>query len=112
MIHPWIIDPKACLCEPVAFEILRHATAAERPLIREQFDTLPLLPTPTQLWRDAAILGQTCRSGGQTIGSLDLIIAAIALHYKAELITFDADYSAIAELTSLQVQRLERDIAS
>ncbi len=25
-IHPWILDPAACLCEPIAFEVLRHAT--------------------------------------------------------------------------------------
>ena len=108
IIHPWIIDPAACLCEPVAFEVLRHATAAERTLIREQFETLPFLPTPAKLWRDAATLGQTCRDSGHTAGSLDLIIATIALHHEAELITLDKDYSAIAKLSPLRVQLLTR----
>ena len=44
-IEPWILDPSAVLCEPVIFEILRHATESERPLIEAQFFTYPVLPT-------------------------------------------------------------------
>ena len=32
-IHPWILDPQAVICEAVAFEVLRHATLAERSRI-------------------------------------------------------------------------------
>ncbi|MDA0765216.1 MAG: PIN domain-containing protein [Verrucomicrobia bacterium] len=108
IIHPWILDPLACLCEPIAFEILRHATPQERRWIKAQFDTLPLLPTPIQLWRNAARLGQRCRDQGINAGSLDLIIASLAIHHDAELITFDADYLAIARASTLRVQLLSR----
>ncbi len=107
-IQPWILDPGACLCEPVAFEILRHATRTERPRITAQFATLPLLSTPPQLWREATRLGQRCRESGHTAGSVDLLIAAIAIHHEAELITFDQDFSPIAEVTPLRLRLLKR----
>jgi predicted nucleic acid-binding protein len=108
LILPWILDPTACLCEPVAFEVLRHATAQERKWIEAQFATLPLLPVPAQLWRQATELGQKCRKQGFNAGSLDLLIAALAIHHQAELVTFDADFSVIASHSSLRVQLLVR----
>jgi predicted nucleic acid-binding protein len=108
-IHGWIMDTEACLCEPIAFEILRHATQQEYPLLEAQFDTLPVLETPHQLWRDAASLGRTCRQHGITAGSLDLLIATIASHYGAELITFDHDFMAISQVSDLQVLHLQRE---
>ena len=108
LIHPWILDPAACLAEPIAFEVLRHAAPDERPLIQAQFATLPLLPTPASLWRDATRLGQTCRDKGYNAGSLDLLIAATALHHDAELITFDAGFTEIARHTSLNAHHLRR----
>lgn len=105
-IQAWILDAGACLCEAVAFEVLRHATREERPRIEAQFATLPLLPTPSSLWRDATRLGQLCRDHGHNAGSLDLLIAATAIHHQAELVTFDTDYAAIARFSKLRVQLL------
>lgn len=107
-IHRWILDPEACLCEPVAFEVLRHATPQERPRIEAQFATLPLLATQPQLWRDAARLGQQCRDQGITAGSLDLLIAALAIHHQAELVTLDTDYHAISRACDLRVTCLPK----
>jgi predicted nucleic acid-binding protein len=108
-ILPWILDPDAALCEPIAFEILRHATAAERPRIEAQFATLPLLSTPPNLWKDATRLGQKCREKGVNAGSLDLLIASVAIHHQAEFITFDEDFSAIARISTLNVTLLTRN---
>jgi predicted nucleic acid-binding protein len=107
-ILPWLQDAQASLCEPVAFEVLRHATPAERTQLEAWFSTFPLLPTPRTLWRDAASLGQRCRAQGVNAGSLDLIIAAIASHHQAELITFDSDFTAIARITAQPTQVLAR----
>ena len=109
-IHPWILDPQAVICEAVAFEVLRHATLAERSQIEAQFSTLPLLPTPAHLWRDASRLGQKCRDKGVNAGSLDLLIATCALEHDAEIITFDADYQAIALASPLRLVLLSRDV--
>lgn len=111
LIMPWIVDPAAVLCEPVIFEILRHATKAERRPLEAQFATLPVLADPPDLWQRATKLGQACRQHGFTPGAIDLLIAAVALHHDAEVVTFDADYRLISRATSLRVQLLTRAAA-
>jgi predicted nucleic acid-binding protein len=108
LIQPWILDERAAICEMVAFEVLRHANPRERPLIEAQFATLPLLPTPSRLWQRATALGQQCREIGVTVGSIDLLIASLALHHDAEIITFDAAYLAVARAAPLRVTLLSR----
>lgn len=109
-IHPWIMDRRAALCEPVAFEVLRFATVSERQQIMAQFSTLPLLPTPPMLWKDAARLGQACRDHGVQAGSLDLLITSVAIHHDVELVTFDSDFTQIAKASGLKVILLPRDL--
>lgn len=77
-------------------------------MIESQFATMPILAQPPRLWRDATLLGQKCRDMGCNPGSLDLVIACIAIHHDAELITFDADYLGIALASELRVKRLAR----
>ena len=60
-IAPYILDPGAHVAEPIAFEILRHATASEVKQLTQQFQSLPTLATPPTLWIKAAELGQACR---------------------------------------------------
>ncbi|HEY4329157.1 MAG TPA: PIN domain-containing protein, partial [Phycisphaerae bacterium] len=110
-IAPYILDPQAHLAEPVAFEILRHATPAEFMQLSQQFQTFPLLVTPDDLWSRAAGLGRSCRDHHFVAGSLDLLIAAIALHHGAEVVTFDSDYKKIASVSALQVKLLTRPIS-
>jgi predicted nucleic acid-binding protein len=104
------LDPAAVLCEPVILETLRRATAQERPQIQAQFSTLPILATPPHIWREATRFGQKCRNHGFNAGSLDSIIAAIAIHHDAELITFDADFLAISHHSTLRVRLLAREL--
>jgi predicted nucleic acid-binding protein len=107
-IAPYIFDPDAHLAEPIVFEVLRHATPSEAKVITLQFQTFPVLPTPPTLWTDAAALGQACRHKHITVGSLDLLIAAVALHQGAEVITFDDDFRKIAGVSKLAVKVLTR----
>src|SRR5947207_6463595 len=88
-IAPFLLDPEAHLAEPVVFEILRHATPAENKQLTQQFQTVPILATPTDLWRQAAALGQACRCKSITASSMDLLIASVSLYHDAEVITFD-----------------------
>src|ERR1051326_8371369 len=81
--------PLTCICEPLAFEILRAATPAERRTVRRHFAVLNPLATPDALWQEAILLGQRCRDHGFTIGALDLLIATVALHHDVEIIAFD-----------------------
>ena len=107
-IAPYVLDPAAHLAEPVRFEVLRAARPEEARLLEAQFDTLPMLPTPADLWQQAINLGQACRQIGRTVFSLDLLIATVALHHNAELVSFDADFEAITLVSALRLNRLTR----
>jgi predicted nucleic acid-binding protein len=107
-IAPFILDPDAHLAEPITFEILRHATPAEAKQLTSQFQTLPMLTTPARLWDLAAELGQACRKKNVTVNSIDLLIATIALHHGAEVVTFDDDFQKIASVSKLQTKLLKR----
>ncbi len=107
-IAPYILHPDSHLAEPIVFEILRHATAAEARHLTQEFQTLPMLSTPPALWSAAARLGQQCRAKNVTVNSLDLLIAAIALHHSAEIVTFDDDFQRIADASNLRVKLLHR----
>jgi predicted nucleic acid-binding protein len=107
-IATYVNDPQACLAEPIAFEVLRHATDAEAENLSRQFETMPLLATPIDLWSRATDLGRSCRRAGVSAGSLDLLIAGVALYHAAELVTFDAGFQEIARITGLAVDLLTR----
>ena len=107
-IAPYVLDPAAHLAEPVRLEVLRAARPQEARLLEAQFDTLPMLPTPADLWQQAINLGQACRQIGRTVLSLDLLIAAVALHHNAKLVSFDADFETIAAVSALRLNRLTR----
>lgn len=110
-IRPFILARDACLCKPVIFEVLRAALPQECAPLDAQFAVIPILRTPALLWRDAARLGQFCRNRRFTAGSLDLLIAALAIHHAAEVVTFDADYSEIAKVEpALKVHLLTRAV--
>jgi predicted nucleic acid-binding protein len=110
-IAPFILDPDAHLAEPIIFEMLRHATPAEAKQLTQQFQTLPTLATLSSLWSEATDLGQACRQKNITVGSLDLLIAAIALHHGVEVVTFDDDFQKIAGVSKLRVKLLKRPTA-
>ncbi|MGH7947302.1 MAG: PIN domain-containing protein, partial [Opitutaceae bacterium] len=107
-IAPYILDPGAHLADPVTFEILRHATPEENKQLTQQFQTLPVLATPPDVWARAARLGQACRKAGMTVGSLDLLIATVTLHHRVELVTFDDDFQRITTVSALRVKLLVR----
>lgn len=107
-IAPHILHPSAHLAEPVAFEVLRHATPKESGQLKRQFQTFPVLETPADFWSRATELGQACRQKGHTMGALDLLIASVALSHQAVVITFDEDFERMAEVSELQVKMLHR----
>lgn len=109
-IAPYILHPEAHLAEPVTFEVLRQATPDENRQLTQHFQTFPLLKTPADLWPKAASLGRACRKQGISTGSLDLLIASVALHHAATVVTFDDDFVRIATVSDLQVKLLHRPV--
>lgn len=107
-IAPYILHPTAHVAEPITFEILRHATPGESRQLTQQFQTFPVLSTPPGLWTRATELGQACKNKGHTAGSLDLLIASLALSHRSTIVTFDDDFEIIARICDLQVKLLNR----
>jgi predicted nucleic acid-binding protein len=107
-IAPHVLASGVVVAEPVMFEVLRYVSLREAQQIQVQFRALPVLATPADLWNRAAELGQDCRKSGINAGALDLIIAQVAIHHAAELVTFDAGFQAIASASALQVILLQR----
>jgi hypothetical protein len=109
-VAPHVLDSQARVAEPILFEILRNATAAETKLLLGYFTSIPELITPADLWPRGAELGRVCRAAGINAAALDLLIAQVAIHHGAELVTFDADFQAIAGVSALKVILLQRPI--
>jgi predicted nucleic acid-binding protein len=107
-VASYVLHPDAHLAEPVAFEILRHATGAEVKQIQQQFQAVPILATPPDLWTQATQLGQACRRKGFTVPAIDLLIATVAIHHGAELMTFDGAFQHVAAVSTLQLNLLVR----
>lgn len=98
----------AATCEPVMFELLRACPRKQRALLEAHLATLPVLPTPASLWRDASELGRRCHEKGWNISSIDLLIAAVGLHHDVELVSFDNQYAFIAKISPLKLNLLAR----
>jgi predicted nucleic acid-binding protein len=96
------------VCEPILFELLRALPKRDRLRTEALLATVPVLPTPSQLWDAARLLGQKCADSGFLPPAIDLLIAQICLHHKALLITFDAHFQHIAEVSALEVDLLTR----
>jgi predicted nucleic acid-binding protein len=107
-VVPYVSDSEARIAEPILFELLRSATDAEANLLTQYFGAIPQLSTPADLWSRASDLGRECRRNGISVGAIDLLIAQVALHHGAELVTFDSDFQRIAQVSGLQVQLLQR----
>jgi predicted nucleic acid-binding protein len=108
LVSPYVLDPQACLAEPIVFEVLRNATEVETLELTSHFKTLPLLASPPDLWGNGVELGRSCRRIGVTPNSIDLLIAVVAIHHGAELVTFDAGFKDIARASELKVKLLKR----
>jgi len=95
-------------CEPVVFELLRAASKTSRNKVEMQLMLLPIVPTPTRLWADAANIGQKCLGRGLTPPAMDLLIAQVCIANDVELLTFDQHFAGIARVTPLRTTLLDR----
>ena len=71
------------------------AKAAET--IVERFSALPMLVPETDDHVKAAALRNHCRRNGVQVGTIDALIAQLALRYELELLTTDQDFQHISE---------------
>jgi len=110
-IAPYLRAADTVLCDPVRFEVLRCERRTDRARTEAIFATVPLLPTPANFWQESIKLGQLCMDGGITVPPLDVMIATVAIHHKAEVVTFDTHFELIQKvMPKLQVRLLKRAV--
>ena len=56
------------------------------------------------LWRDAARLGADCRRGGVVVPVINMLIAQVALHHGATVVTRDRHFLAVQAVAPLAVE--------
>lgn len=64
-----------------------------------------LEPRGFETYREAAAIYRTARARGISLTTIDTLIAAIALEQGASVFTLDQDFSRIARITGLALQR-------
>lgn len=64
-----------------------------------------LEPRGFETYREAAAIYRSARARGISLATIDTLIAAIALEQGASVFTLDQDFSRIARITGLALQR-------
>ena len=74
-----------------------------RDAILDRFNALPFLVPDRGDHIEAAGLRNQCRRSGTQVGTIDALLAALCLRHGLSILTTDADFRRIAELTPLSV---------
>jgi len=88
----------------ILVELLRGflPTRAREPLV-ERLAAVPLLEPSRDDYIAAADLINTCRRSGVQLGTIDAIIAQLAIAYDLTLLTTDRDFTSAAAYIPLRV---------
>lgn len=77
--------------------------ATAQTQIIERFAALPLLQPDRDDHVGAAILRNTCRQAGVQIGTMDALLAQLAIRHDLTLLTTDKDFTHAAKHCALRV---------
>ncbi|MEO7027560.1 MAG: PIN domain-containing protein [Caulobacteraceae bacterium] len=77
--------------------------AAARDQIVERFAALPLLVPDRRDHIDAADLRTRCRRSGVQVGTIDALIASLAIRYDLTILSTDADFTHMAPIARLKL---------
>jgi predicted nucleic acid-binding protein len=81
-----MMDGMASWCDMVAVELWNGARGDyEKRRLAELEKEIVCLETNREVWDHARVLARECRHAGHAVPSADLVIAACALHHKAQL---------------------------
>lgn len=107
-----INDAEAMICEPIQFELMAGASKRDRPVLISLLETMPMIPTPTNLWLEASRLSTLLTDSGTRMTSMDLLIASLCLIKGVTLVTFDQHFKEIASHSELDLILIKRPIAT
>ncbi len=89
---------------PILQEILQGFSGPRaREAILGRFRALPFLTPDRSDHIDAAALRNRCRRNGIQIGTIDALLAALCVRHGLSILTTDADFRRIAEVSPLSV---------
>ena len=90
----------------IATELYRGAKSKkETSVLDDLLTSIECLPVRDEYFKAAGELGYVLSQHGITVGTVDLLIAEIAIANKAAIFTFDAHFASIARYSSLRVYR-------
>jgi len=72
-------------------------------LIVDRFAAIPMLVPETTDYVEAAGLRNQCRRKGIQVGTIDALIAQLALHYDLSVLTTDKDFENISSIILLNL---------
>ena len=95
---------EVAITEPITMELLAGAKPIDLSRVQTLVGSLPVLSIqPSVDFADAAAISRATRANGRQARKVnDCLIAAVALRNDAELWHKDADFEAIAAVTSLR----------
>ncbi len=82
-------------------------TAKQFDLLNDYFEAFPLITMERKDFIEAARLKNKCRSKGIQAGSIDFLIAAIAINRNYPLLSADKDFQYIAAHCSLTLAKTD-----
>jgi len=98
LIRKLLDDDRAVTCGPVLFEIRRGLKPGERKKVLPLFDALHRLPFCEGDWSEAGELDAALRRRGQTLPSMDVLIAHLCLKHKTSILTLDKHFELVPRI--------------
>lgn len=95
---------EACYTDIIALELIRGAkTRKELSVLETLFNTIEQLTATETSFREAGLLGYHLARKGTTLGTVDLLIARLAIEHKIPLFTCDQHFKAIEKGSPLKL---------
>ena len=103
-LRPLILTGQALLPSPVATELLCGSRPGkDRAAVETLLQTCPAAVPEADDYRAAGLVGASLRRRGITVGTVDLILAAVALRLPVPVWSLDAHFQAIARHGGLKL---------
>lgn len=100
-------DDRVVVCGPVYVEVLGACKQGkESQTVARYYDELPFLDLTREDFREASYFRQQLRKKGETVPTVDILIAHLAIKHKCTLLHQDSDFDRIAGHSSLKTLRI------
>jgi len=101
-VRELMLTGRAAWNEMIMLELWNGARGrAEKAMLRQLTAEIPVLSIGPEVWKRANENAETCRSAGQTIPVVDLLIHACAQHYDVPLNHCDQHFDTLAKILPL-----------